>query len=132
MSDQDFNYEQLYISAGKAFPDVMFASYDTAEDETQVQFLALGGEQTESLQPLLDANLENIASAVPNFVSYVAGGDLHVILPRPEFYTYAVDGVAFRDWIAALAAGESVESLHCHAACEAPELVAGAAASTGP
>jgi len=45
--------------------------------------------------------------------SYVAGGKKHTILSRPEFYTYEVDGLRFRDWVASLVAGESVASVSC-------------------
>jgi pectinacetylesterase len=113
LQSEQFNFEQLYIAAAKHLPKVTFAEYDTAEDKVQLQFLALGGNQAERLQPLLDANHADIRAAAPNFRVYVAGGDVHTILARPEFYTYHVGGKRVRDWVAALAAGEAVEDVKC-------------------
>ena len=45
------------------------------------------------MQSMIDQNMADIAADVENFVAYTAGGALHTILPREEFYTYAVDGV---------------------------------------
>ena len=48
---------------------------------------------------LLEANFTDINAAIDNFRSYTAGGEVHTILRRPEFYTYQVDGLRFRDWV---------------------------------
>jgi hypothetical protein len=55
---------------------------------------------------VLEASSADIKSAVDNFRSYTAGGAAHALLVLPAFYTYQVDGIRFRDWVAALAAGE--------------------------
>ncbi len=44
-----------------------------------------------------------------------------MILLRPQFYTYESDGVKFRDWVAALAAGEPVSDVHCGDCTASPE-----------
>jgi hypothetical protein len=137
LTPEQFNFESLYIAAAKNAPGVTFAEYDTAEDSVQLQFLALGGNQATSLQPLLEANHADIRAAAPNFRAYIAGGDLHTILARPEFYTYHVGGRRVRDWVAALAAGEAVEDVRC-TDCKTAEMLAppvpaeGAASSEQP
>jgi Pectinacetylesterase len=113
LTAEEFNFEQLYIASAKLLPNVTFAAYDSAEDAVQLQFLALGGNQTDRLQPLLEANQADIRAAAHNFRAYIAGGDVHTILARPEFYTYHVGGRRVRDWVAALAAGEPVEDVKC-------------------
>jgi hypothetical protein len=61
----------------------------------------------------------------------IAGGDVHTVLGRPEFFTYRVGATRVRDWVAALASGEPVETVRC-VACAAPELVEGViTAATG-
>ncbi len=132
LQPEDFTYESLYVVAARQRPDLIFAQYDTAEDVVQKRFLALGGSSVESLLPLLDANHADIESEVPNFRSYVAGGDVHTILARPELYTYQTDGVRLLDWVSGLVSGEPVDSVHCSASCDEPGLIPSAtAASTG-
>jgi hypothetical protein len=123
LTPEEFNFEKLYIAAARQQPKVTFAAYDTAEDSVQLRFLKLGGNDATSLQPLLEANQADIRAAVPNFRSYIAGGDVHTILARPEFYTYHVGGKRLRDWAAALAAGEPVDDVKC-GDCKVAEVLA--------
>jgi hypothetical protein len=58
---------------------------------------------------------------LPNFSSYVAGGILHTVLARPEFYTLTSNGVKYIDWFTALINGEDVENVRC-VECEAEEF----------
>jgi hypothetical protein len=44
-----------------------------------------------------------------------------VVLPYPEFYTYQVDGVRVRDWVADIADGTPVDNVAC-TDCDEPEL----------
>ncbi len=137
-STENFSFETLYIKAAKAHPEAMFARYDTAEDDVQIQFLQIGGVSTEGgLQPLLDANEADIDAALEgqdNYRSYIAPGELHTIMLRPEFYTYESDGVRVRDWVASLAAGEPVDDVHCGDCTGSPEpgAVEGGEATGGP
>ena len=113
MTPDSFNFESLYITSGLRHPDVAFARYDAVEDAVQRRFLALGGQQVQQLQPLLDANHADIKAKLNHYASYVAPGESHTILTRPEFYTLQVDGIAVRDWIEDLATGEMVRDVHC-------------------
>ena len=121
---EDFNYEILYITAAKRHPTAMFAKYDSAEDVTQKSFLSIEGSAPESLLTLIEANQADIKNEVGNFHSYIAGGDLHTILGRPEFYSYQVNGTSLRDWVAKLVNGEAISDVHC-SDCSQPELIAG-------
>lgn len=116
---RSFSYARLYILAAQRHPDVQFARYDTAEDEVQRQFLALAGEQVPSLMPLLEANREEIRSAVPNVRDFVAPGSVHTILSRAEFYTLETGTTLFRDWMEALVRGDPVSSVTCDP-CRSP------------
>ena len=130
LDDPDFDYESLYVSAANEHPEISFARYDAAEDAVQLRFLTIGGQNATSLAPLLAANNEEVRAATKNVRTFVAGGDSHTILGRPEFYTFASAGVRIRDWVAALAAGEPVEDVSCEP-CDQPELVPLAATSGG-
>jgi len=124
-STENFSFETLYIKAAKAHPETMFARYDTAEDDVQIQFLQIGGVSTEGgLQPLLDANEADIDAALEgqdNYRSYIAPGELHTIMLRPQFYSFESDGVRVRDWVASLAAGDPVDDVHCGDCTGSPE-----------
>ena len=121
---EEFNYERLYIAAAKANPKIQFAQYDAAEDDVQKRFLSFQGLDIDSLLPGLEANHADIRAEVPNFNTYIAGGPSHTILSRPEFYTFAADGIAIRDWVADLADFKAVEDVRC-TDCNAEELVGG-------
>ncbi len=117
-----FTYEALYVAAAKAHPEILFARYDTAEDEAQRRFIAMRVGKDVSMLPLLKANNDDIKSAAPNFRSYVAGGTLHTILRRPEFYGVTSDGVPLVFWVKALQERESVADVHCRE-CDATKLI---------
>ena len=99
--------------------------YDTAEDILQIRFLEIAGANVDDgMQPLLDANEADTDAALEgqdNHRSYIAPGELHTIMLRPQFYTYESDGVKFRDWVAALAAGEPMSDVHCGDCTGSPE-----------
>lgn len=113
LSPDTMTYESLYIAAAQAHPDITFAEYDAAEDAVQKRFLNMSGQRDVALQQAIEANHADIRRKVSNFSSYIAGGDSHTILGRPEFYTLASNGVAIRDWVAALANFEAVENITC-------------------
>lgn len=112
-------FEDFYIKAAAQYPEVVFAQYNTLYDEVQAFFMSLIP-GTPPLEDVLPGTMDKIITAAPNFRSYLAGGSEHTILHLPEFYMTATNGVAIRDWVAALAAGEPVENVICDP-CEAPE-----------
>jgi hypothetical protein len=120
MPPREFSFEKLYAAVARRHPRITFAEYDTAEDSVQLRFLRLAGVNSTRLLPLLRANYADIKESVDNFRTFLAGGDLHTILARPQFYTYAANGVRVRDWVAALAAGEPVSDVEC-TGCARPE-----------
>jgi hypothetical protein len=122
LTDATFSYESLYIAAARRHPEMIFAEFDTAEDATQKRYLAMSGSETTKLLTLLRANHADIRAAVENFRAYVAGGEMHTILGRPEFYTYRVGTVSVRDWVDALARGEDVNDVSC-TDCGEPEVL---------
>ena len=124
---EQFSFHHLYIGAAQVNPRIRFASYDNAEDDVQKQFLALGGTPAESLQPLLQQNLQEISSVIPGFRYFVAGGAMHTILLRPEVYTYEVNGTQFVDWLAGLESGAPVFNVMCTECALAPGEAAVAA-----
>jgi hypothetical protein len=104
-------FETLYVVAARETPRVTFSQFNCVEDATQELFLKLVGMRGPHLPVLLKANLEDLRRSLGAFRSFTAPGSLHAILPRPEFYSLSVDGVAFRDWMTALLDGKPVENV---------------------
>ena len=122
MSSEEFNFETLYLVAGKRHPEITFAQFDNAEDEVQLRFLDISGIETKGLAGFLDANHEDILAGMPNFRYYMPGGEMHTILGRSELYTTNVGGELFRDWLSQLVSGEAVKSVRCSACAEAEHV----------
>lgn len=118
----ELTYEDLYIAAARRHPEITFTEYDAAEDDVQKRFLSMSGNDTESLKDLIVANQTDIRAKVDNFRAYIAGGDSHTILARPEFYTLHVDGRRIRDWVADLADFRDVDDVTC-AQCDEAQLL---------
>ena len=112
---KSFNYEKLYMAAANRHPKILFAEYDAAEDAVQKRFLAMGGIQNVQLIDSLKANHSDILQAAANFRSFIAGGESHTVLLRPEFYAYGADGVSIRNWVYDLAQFEDVSNVTCQA-----------------
>ncbi|MBZ0297690.1 MAG: hypothetical protein K8L99_34355, partial [Anaerolineae bacterium] len=97
----------FYTSTANAFPQNTLAEFSTKDDETQALFYGfMGGDDEEAVKGI-PITLRALADELPNFRYFMAEGTQHTILARPEFYTTSVDGVAMRDWLAALLAGEA-------------------------
>ena len=80
---------------------------------------------TGPLPELLETGISYVNEFAPgNHFTYTASGNLHVILLRPDFDAYVVDGVRVRDWVAALVAGEEIDNVACME-CEEAEVTEG-------
>jgi glyoxylase-like metal-dependent hydrolase (beta-lactamase superfamily II) len=119
---EEFSYESIYIHAARQHPNLMFAQYDAAEDRVQKTYLGLTGQTDVRLLDHLRANQADISAEASNFRYYIAGGDSHTVLARPEFYKFKARGVSIRDWVAQLAETSRVENVVC-SDCRLPDYV---------
>lgn len=108
-----FTMAHFYKAIANHYPDVIFSEYNTQRDRVQVRFYTAVGGNPDNYERDFEAQLAEIHAGASNFRSFTVGGDVHCILPTANFYRYAIDGISFRDWIADLATGNTVESLHC-------------------
>ncbi len=117
----------LYRYAAAAFPANEFAQYTTYLDSVQIGFYFLQGggatpeEAGGNWLTGMRSNLNGLDGTVKNFYSYMAWGNSHCITDTPDFYTYQVNGMRFRDWVTDLIADDPVRDVAC-TACDAPEL----------
>ncbi len=114
-TNDSLTFEDFYIASSSHAANLTIAQYNAAEDETQIQFNYLIGDApgSFSLPQRIFNHYVEIESAVDEFHSYTAGGNVHTILRSPIFYTYAVSGVRFVDWFQALVDGQALGDISC-------------------
>jgi hypothetical protein len=101
----------LYNTAARSYPRDRFAQYTSYNDSTQTNYYVLTG-AVQAWPLAMDASLNSLQSR-SNFFSFVAPGGDHCLSTTDGFYGLVVDGVRFRDWFAALVAGQPVADVHC-------------------
>jgi hypothetical protein len=114
-TNDSLTFEDFYIASAHHAPNLTIAQYNAAEDLTQVQFNLLIGDRlgSFSLPQRIFNHYVEIESAVDEFYHYTAGGNVHTILVSPIFYTYAVTGIRFVDWVQALVDGSPMGDISC-------------------
>ncbi len=114
-TDMNLTFEDYYIASANHSPNLTISQYNTANDQTQIMFTQVIGDPAGSFSlPLrLLNNYLRIESAVDDFYSYTAGGNVHTILQDENFYQYEVENVKFVDWIHELVAGVKPADVSC-------------------
>ncbi len=101
---------KLYTSIAGFYPTASFSQFNVRADSVQIFFYALS-KGTISATDAIDwsakmvSNVEQISAENPNFRAYLAGGSEHCVINRPSFYTQAVGGKKFSDWVTTLLSG---------------------------
>ena len=113
---------EFYSLVAKHYWDYDFGQINTRHDHVQASAYVEFGGLEENWVTDFETSLTAIQANAPNFKSLTFGGSEHCMLNRPLFYTYAVDGIGLRDWVADYAAGLAVATAHC-TDCDAPEIV---------
>ena len=102
--------EQVYVASSHVSPRIQFCQVNLASDSEQQRYLRLTGSR-DSIATMLARNLGLLHRSIRRFRSFTAPGALHVVSEHDEFYSTTMDGVALRDWLAALIAGRSVRDV---------------------
>ena len=112
LTARDWLPTRFWVQAGRHDPELVLARFDYAHDRNAARSLeAMSGER--DLLARIDANEAAIEDSGVALHSYTAPGDDHGIFEYPAFYELEVEGVALVDWIAALAAGDPLDDVHC-------------------
>jgi hypothetical protein len=101
----------LYAETAETYPNNIVAQITSNNDNVQVGFYFLMGGMFWT--DAMEESLADLNENVPNFRSYVVGGNDHCVLPLDRFYTYEVEGVRLSDWVTSLINHEDVDSVHC-------------------
>lgn len=112
LNGRPLNIETFFKINAAAFPRVAQAQYNAAADDVQGMFLKLLGE-SESVEPLMRANLTELHDEIPTFRTYLAPGTSHTILRSSGFYETRVEGEPLSKWVEDFAAGRPVENVDC-------------------
>jgi hypothetical protein len=111
----------LYATAAGAAPELGLFQLDHAHDRVQRERHSVAFGEPPDVFAMLRANRREIAAAVPRFRWFTTGGPDHGIMWTSRFYSYNTEGHRLRDWVAAIAAGETVQNVEC-TECSRPGL----------
>ena len=107
----EFTMARFYSAIAGFYPQYTFSQYNTAHDYIQQSFYFANLRPESTPVPwenALQASLNEIRTASPNFRSYTSSGTEHCITPTPRFYTEQVGSVRFRDWVSDMASSKAV------------------------
>jgi hypothetical protein len=110
---KQWSFPGLFIQSGRHDPDIVFARFDYAYDETQAGWFEVLGIRAEDLLSRVETNETQIENGGVNVHSYIAPGYEHVVLSDGPFYTETVNGAKLVDWVSRLIKGEPVDDVHC-------------------
>jgi hypothetical protein len=112
LSNENLDLTAITIGVAEAYPNVMFGQFNSSYDYVLSQFYEMA-QFPEEFNAVLMETVVDLSVRLPNFRAFVGWGDVHCLTPGKEFYHYMTNGVAFRDWAAALASGQPVENVIC-------------------
>jgi Pectinacetylesterase len=110
---RDWGAPRFWIQAGLHDPEIVFARFDYAYDESAARGAASMGRDPSKLLAVIDANEAAIEKAGVDLHSYTAPGDGHGIFEYPKFYELEVNGEKLVDWVRTLIEGKPVTDVHC-------------------
>jgi Pectinacetylesterase len=113
LTARDWGAPRFWIQAGLHDPEIVFARFDYAYDESAARGAASMGRDPSRLLAVLDANEAAIEKAGVDLHSYTAPGHSHGIFEYPKFYRLEVNGVKLVDWLRRLIEGKPVDDVHC-------------------
>ncbi len=112
---EEMDLTDVYVALAEHYPQFRFAHFTSAFDDNQTFFFTAMGGEAEDWPGLMRARMEDIRARAENFRYYIPPGPVHCILPYHIFYSQAVGGVRFVDWLRELVLGEDIPD---DAACE--------------
>ena len=113
LTARDWGAPRFWIQAGLHDPEIVFARFDYAYDESAGRGAASMGRDPSELLAVIDANEAAIEKAGVDLHSYTAPGDGHGIFEYPKFYELEVNGEKLVDWVRTLIEGKPVTDVHC-------------------
>jgi hypothetical protein len=109
----DFSLPGLFVQAHLHDPAIIFGRHDYAFDVVQRIFAGLAGFPADNLVSLIDANEVEIEKGGVDLRSYIAPGQSHTVLSKPDFYTEVVEGVPLVEWVTDLIRRQPDPDVHC-------------------
>jgi|YNPBryantNP2012_1023418.scaffolds.fasta_scaffold00042_22 hypothetical protein len=123
---------ELWMAYADKFKNVRFAEYIAAWDDTLTWYMdriytdfGIAPREANFCEDFHSLLLQDLAEKQRrrNYKSYVASGNVHVILPRPQFYTESSAGISFLEWLRRMVEdSKDWENVTCTADCGRPEV----------
>lgn len=131
MDPETFSFEDITVAAARRHPEIVFTQIVSANDMVFSEMIDyLGADQP--ILTYIESGQDYVKAQVPNYRTFLAGGDKHLIslgyfdsIPQrgnrnrglpdiyDRFYSYQVDGRRYRNWIADMVEGRSIEDVRC-------------------
>lgn len=121
---------QFWKTMAQRHPMVRFGEYIAAWDSTLtwyrneiLNYFKIATDESDVCMDFHAHLMDTISlkQQAPNYKSYVAAGGLHVILPRPEFYSEGSAGVPFVQWLTWMIQDSPAwENVSCSGDCGKP------------
>jgi len=109
---------QIVIEPYEENPEIRFARYDNAYDNTMRYFNGLLDNAPFDYNEQIRISENEIEEAGVDISAYIAPGDAHTILGASSFYDLEVEGVSFLEWFTSFVEGEQPEDVHCLDDCD--------------
>jgi hypothetical protein len=110
----DLAFSDLYIRIANFYGKRTVSQFNTYYDWNQTfYFEAMGGGDATKWSEKMNASINTITAASPNFRHFTGPDFEHCILHRKEFYTVAANGVKLVDWVRDMSQGKAVSNVMC-------------------
>jgi hypothetical protein len=114
-------FDELIILASESVANLKLYQTDHAFDRVQASNIKLTSITDPDVYELILETDKNIKASVPDFKSFLVGGNRHTSIALYSFYGYMANNYRLRDWVADIAAGNEVEDVWCDL-CERTQL----------
>jgi hypothetical protein len=104
----------MYKAIATHFPQNTYSQFNTLLDSNQTfYFQAMGGTDNLAWSAQMKASIKEIQTAAPRFRAFLAAGEQHCILPKPNFYEAEAGGTKLTDWLSRMVNDQPLEDAYC-------------------
>jgi hypothetical protein len=104
----------MYKAIAAYYPSNTYSQFNTLFDDNQTfYYVAMGGTDEKAWSAQMRASLAEIHAAAPKFRTFMAAGQQHCILPKPNFYESEAGGTKLTDWLSKMVNDQPIEDAYC-------------------
>jgi hypothetical protein len=104
----------MYKAIAAYYPNNVYSQYNTILDNNQTFFyVAMGGKDNQDWSAHMKASIKEIETSAPNFRAFLAAGEQHCILPKPNFFDAEAGGTKLTDWLSKMVNDQPIDNVYC-------------------